>query len=140
MTLKSSAAIPLRRHAPEIEIPKSLFIDHTSTTTRVVVDWPSIYPMGFDVPLGPNGETYLNVTQYRKVNVFVDTKSTKAQNFILYMGKRQPNTLAAAFQWAPDSNIHTFDVMGPEIALMLGAPPDRTTPAESVALWLYLSS
>ncbi|SJZ75103.1 hypothetical protein SAMN02745126_02146 [Enhydrobacter aerosaccus] len=124
------------RPQSEIEIPKTLFVDRSSPL--LTIDWPSLYPGGYEVPLGANGETYLNVTKYRRVNVLVGP--TKAHTVFLYMGKIQPNTLSAVYQWAPDRNVHTFDVVGPEIMLFLSSPFDKTTPAEKVELWLYLTS
>ena len=122
--------------APEIEIPKTLFIDHSSPVLTVA--WPTIYPGGLRVPLGANGETFLDVTQYRKANIFVGT--TKAHSVIFYIGKWSPNTCAASFEWVPDLKIHTFDIVGPQIALFLSSPFDKTTPAEKIELWLYLTS
>jgi hypothetical protein len=95
-------------------------------------------PWGLRVPLGANGETFLDVTQYRKANIFVGT--TKAHSVIFYIGKWSPNTCAASFEWVPDLKIHTFDIVGPQIALFLSSPFDKTTPAEKIELWLYLTS
>jgi hypothetical protein len=71
---------------PEIEIPKTLFIDHSSPVLTIA--WPAIYPGGLRVPLGTNGETFLEVTQYRKENIFVGT--TKAHSVIFSIGKWSP--------------------------------------------------
>lgn len=122
--------------APEVEVPKSLFIDHTSPA--LAVNWPALYPTGFQVPLGAGGAASLNVSQYRRVNILM--AATKAHSAILYMGKWQPNTLVTSFQWTPDAGVHSFDVIGPEISLLLTSPFDKATPAEMLQLWLYLSA
>jgi len=126
--------IPLPQ--PEIEVPQTLFVDRSSPVLKI--DWPKLYPGGFLVPLQANGATYLNVRAYRKVSILMS--ATKAHSILLYMGKWVPNTLCATFEWTPDDKIHTFDILGPEIALFMSSPFVKSTPAEDVELWLYLTT
>src|SRR5512142_138547 len=130
-----AATIP-RRILPEIEIPKTLFIDHVSPP--LAIDWPTIYPSSFNVPLAAAGATIIEVSQYRKVNVLVG--QTKASSASLTMGKLSGTTLGARFELPLDQKIHSFDVVGPELWLELMCPFDRKTPAEHVQLWLFLTS
>jgi hypothetical protein len=124
------------RREIEVEEPRTLFVDRSSQP--LAIDWPTLYPGGFEVPLTASGQTYLDVRAYRKVSVLVG--ATKAHNVILHMGKWTPNTLATSYQWTPDDAVHTFDVVGPQIALFMTSPFDRTTPTEKVELWLYLTA
>ena len=120
----------------EVELPNTLFVDQTAPGLKI--DWPNIWPGYFDVPLDAAGHTILDVHRFRKVSVLVG--QTKASDMLLYMGKVSGMTLCTDFRWQPDSAIHTFEVNGPEIKLSLTAPLDKTTPAEQVQVWLYLTS
>jgi hypothetical protein len=86
------------------------------------------------VPLDAN--PIVDVTGYRQVNVRIG--QTKATSWSLTMGKISGSTLAVENVRAPDGAIHTFDVVGPEVALFLkgGTPRSR----EKVQLWVYLRS
>ncbi len=128
---------PLKRPLPltEVEVPKTLFIDHTSPVLRI--DWPKIAPGSFLVPLTASNAIFLNVRSYRKVNVLIG--QTKASSAALILGKWQPNTFAARYDVPLDQKIHSFDIVGPELALELTAPFTNIA-MESVELWLYLTS
>lgn len=86
------------------------------------------------VPLDTN--PIIDVTGYRQVNVRIG--QTKATSWSLYMGKISNATLSVENMRSVDNAIHTFDVVGPEIALFLsgGQPKSR----EKVELWVYLRS
>lgn len=83
-----------------------------------------------------SGSTIVDVRGYRKVSIQIG--ATSAKRFVLSLGKLQGATLGQAFARARDNNIHTFGLVGPEMALWLveGTPNTR----ESVQLWVYLSS
>ena len=86
------------------------------------------------VPLDTN--PIVDVTGYRQVNVRIG--QTKASSFLLNMGKLSGATLSVLTSRTVDNAIHTFDVVGPEIALTLkgGTPKSK----EKVQLWVYLRS
>jgi hypothetical protein len=123
----------ITRPVTEIEVAKTLFIDHVSPA--LPVDWaPGVGT--FDVPLDTNGATILGVAGYGQVSILVGT--TKATKAALYMGKLSGSTLSTRTEFNLDGAIHTFPVLGPEISLELYA--NRTDPAEKVQLWLYLTA
>lgn len=86
------------------------------------------------VPLDVN--PIVGVTEYRQVSVRIG--QTKASSWSLFMGKLSGATLGVENTRPVDSAIHTFEVVGPEIALWLrgGTPRSR----EKVQLWVYLRS
>ncbi len=86
------------------------------------------------VPLDAN--PIIDVTGYRRVNVRIG--QTKAASWSLYMGKISGSTLSVENMVPIDNAIHSFEVVGPEIALFLkgGTPKSR----EKVQLWVYLRS
>jgi len=123
----------ITRPITETEIPHVLFIDHISPALSV--DWAAGVGT-YDVPLAANGDPILKVSGYRQVSILVGP--TKATRAALYMGKITGTTLSSRTEFLLDGTIHSFPVVGPEIALELYA--NRSDPAEKVALWLYLSS
>ena len=87
------------------------------------------------VPLDPTTRA-IDVTGFRRVSIRIG--STQATSCRMFMGKIRGATLASAFTVPLDGEIHTFEVVGPEMSLSLeGAEPDST---EQVELWVYLRS
>jgi|SRR5215210_8210548 len=88
------------------------------------------------VQLDPQVGGNIDVSEFRRVNVQIGT--TIATSFSLFMGKIAGSTLSVERNRPLDYDIHTFDVVGPEIALWLrGGPPSSS---ESVQLWVFLTS
>jgi hypothetical protein len=88
------------------------------------------------VPLNADGTGIINIRRFRQVSVLIGT--TSATSFSLAMGKISGSTLAAEQPIPVDQQIHTFDVVGPELVLWLkGGTPGST---ETVQLWVYLRS
>jgi hypothetical protein len=87
------------------------------------------------VPLDPQGPI-IKINEFRRVSVRIG--STKATAFIISMGKLAGPTLAQLFQQAIDDTIHTREIVGPEMALVLTGGPPNTK--EDVQLWVYLTS
>ena len=83
-----------------------------------------------------SGSHIVSVNGFRTVCVEVaGTAVTKS--FDLIMGKNTGATLAdrVANNQAADGHIHTYPVIGPEVALVLNGTPNVT---DKVQLWLYL--
>jgi hypothetical protein len=82
--------------------------------------------------------TTLRVDGFRQVSVEVaDTAHT--HSFDLFMGKCSGTTLAdrVAVNQPADGKVHTYNVVGPEIGLMLKGDANTT---DNVQLWVYLRS
>ena len=107
--------------------------DVPNTKLYNFVDTPAAITYGqsgeAQVPL--DASPIVDVTGYRQVNVRIG--QTKASSFMLNMGKLSGATLSVITSRPVDNAIHTFDVVGPEIALILagGQPKSR----EKVQLW-----
>jgi hypothetical protein len=86
------------------------------------------------VPLDTN--PIVDVTEFRQVSVRIGTPM--ATSWSLVMGKISGVTLAVEHMRSVDNAIHTFDVVGPEIALWLKGGPPRSR--DKVELWVYLRS
>lgn len=82
------------------------------------------------------GSSIVSVDGYTKVCVEVlGTAITKS--FDLMMGKISGATLAdrVANNQAADAHIHSYQVLGPEVAMVLKGTPKTT---DKVQLWMYL--
>jgi hypothetical protein len=132
-----TAITPLRP-GPDIDLPKSLFIDHSGL--RLHIDWKALcgtYPGGvYEVPLDPASKaTYLDVTQFRRINVLVSgTRSSP----LLHIGKWAGSTCAESNPVPADGRIHSFEVTGPQIHISFSGSP--ALGVEDVQLWVYLRS
>jgi hypothetical protein len=130
--------LPQVRPVQEIDLPKSLFLDHSGA--RLHIDWKAVcgaYPGGvYEVPLDPATKaTFLDVTQFRRINVRVSgTQATPA----LYIGKFAGSTCAERNPIPLDDRIHSFEVTGPQIHIELSGSP--ALGVEDVQLWVYLRS
>jgi hypothetical protein len=86
------------------------------------------------VPL--EADPIIDVTGFRQVSFLIGR--TKAASWTLSMGKISGSTLAAGNDGPIDSSIHTFDVVGPEIVLVLKGGKPKTK--DKLELWVYLRS
>ncbi len=78
----------------------------------------------------------VRVAGYRKLSILLG--STKATSVDLYFGKISNATLSQRTSIPVDRKIHSFDVVGPEMLIVLvGGPPNTT---ESVQIWAFLST
>lgn len=114
------------------DIPHTRFINF--------VDSPAVVAYGpagaAQVQLDPQTGAFVDLTGYRSVSIRTGPTSATTAEFVI--GKISGTTLAALSDWKPDNQIHTFDVVGPQMVLVLkGAPPNST---ENVQLWVYLRS
>jgi hypothetical protein len=88
------------------------------------------------VQLHPTAGAIIQVAGFRKVSIRIG--STQATSLHVIMGKLSGTTVGARFTRPINQQIHTFDILGPELALwLIGGPPGTT---ENVLLWVYLSS
>ena len=123
----------------EVEVPKTLYVNHASTP--LAVDWPSmqsgpaVIETDFAVPLGPKGEAWLETTPYRKLHVMV--MGTKGTPFIR-VGAIFSGFLYEDMTFPVDGHIHTFDIVGPELQMYICGLTSMAK--EDVKLWVYLTS
>ncbi|HUI24780.1 MAG TPA: hypothetical protein VL403_01750 [Candidatus Kryptonia bacterium] len=87
------------------------------------------------IPLASPTQSILDVTGFRRVSILVG--ATKASSYELFMGKISGATLSNRFSQVIDQQIHTYEVVGPEINLNLRGPAKVK---EKVQLWVYLRS
>ncbi len=88
------------------------------------------------VLLEPQTGGILDVKEFRRVSICIG--ATKASSCEMYMGKISGTTLSQRYNLPLDGHIHTFEVVGPQMALGLnGGQPNST---EHVQLWVYLRS
>ncbi|HKA35777.1 MAG TPA: hypothetical protein VKH43_03105 [Thermoanaerobaculia bacterium] len=114
------------------DIPHTRFINFVDSPAVVAYS-----PAGTaQVQLDPQTGAFVDVTGYRSISI--RTGPTSASLAELVIGKISGTTLAGLSAWTPDSQIHTFDVVGPQMALVLkGGQPNST---ENLQLWVYLRS
>lgn len=86
------------------------------------------------VPL--EADPIIDVTGFRQVSFLIGR--TKATSWMLSMGKISGATLAFAHAGPIDQAIHTFEVVRPEIVLVLKGGQPKTK--DKVELWVYLRS
>jgi hypothetical protein len=88
------------------------------------------------VNLDPTVGGVIDVSGYRWVSIRIG--STKATSCEMAMGKISNQTLAQAYNVPLDGKIHTFEINGPQMTLVLkGGQPNST---ENVKMWVYLRS
>jgi hypothetical protein len=79
----------------------------------------------------------ISITGYRKVSVQIG--STHATNLRVSIGKITNATLSQTiFNRPVDQNIHTLDVVGPELVIWLTGAPANST--EQIKVWVYLTT
>ena len=104
------------------------------------VDTPAIihYNQGKEaqVPLDPQTGSIIDISGFRRISVRIG--STKAKSFSVFIGKISGATLSQEFNQAVDDQIHTFEVVGPQMNLFLKG--GKANSEEKVQLWVYLRS
>lgn len=82
-----------------------------------------------------DNSSVLSIDGYRKVCFYI--YCTDPITFDVYMGKISGTTLAdnLAKKQALDNKIHCYDVIGPEMTLVLHGKPNTSS---KVPLWVYL--
>lgn len=88
------------------------------------------------VSLDPSNSGPIDMSGFRRVSVMIG--NTKAKSCKIYMGKISGPTLAGKFDVPLDHEIHTFEVVGPQMTLWLTEGPPNSS--EQVKLWVYLKS
>jgi hypothetical protein len=88
------------------------------------------------VQLDPQTGGVISTTGYHKVYVRVGT--TSAKKIVINMGKISNTTLSQMFTRSMSQNTQAFDVIGPEMVLLLTGGKPNTT--EKVQLWVYVTS
>jgi hypothetical protein len=92
-----------------------------------------------------NGNVFLtgpvNVGEYAKASLEILQHPTHEPNMTVHvvMGKISGSTLAAELEVFPldaPAKIHTYDVVGPELSVLLQGGPPNT--AISIQAWLFL--
>jgi len=79
----------------------------------------------------------LGIAGYRRVSVQIG--STHATNMRVQIGKIAGPTLSQfVFNGPADQKIHTFEVVGPELVLVLSGAPAGST--EHLQVWVYLTT
>jgi hypothetical protein len=80
----------------------------------------------------------LSVAGFKKVHIQFGT--TRVKSFQLTMGKMRGTTLAPRVFVEPvDTNIHTFDIVRPDMTLwLMGGPPNQTV-TTAQQLWVLVS-
>ncbi len=88
------------------------------------------------VILDPTTGGVIDVSGYRRISVRIGP--TKATSFSVFIGKISGATLSQECNLPVDNKIHTFEVVGPQMALFLIGGTANSD--ENVQLWVYLSS
>lgn len=88
------------------------------------------------VNLDPATAGVVNLAGFRKV--FVRVGTTRATAILVNMGKISGSTLSQFFIRPMSQQTQTFDVVAPQMVLVLTGGPPNTT--ERVQLWVFLSS
>jgi hypothetical protein len=115
------------------EIPNVLFINWVDTKAQIDYDkfGNGRVPVNQAQPSNP-----LDVTEYRRVTVMIGNCNAKSAS--MHMGKISGPTLCESYEIPLDFNAHTFEVIGPQMTLLLkDGPPNMS---EKVQVWLYLRS
>jgi hypothetical protein len=86
--------------------------------------------------LWPGGSNELSLNGYTQVSIEVGP-SAHTQSFDVLMGKNSGATLSSRVGTAVPvgTTIHTYPVVGPEMALLLHGTPSTS---DAVQLWVYL--
>jgi hypothetical protein len=80
--------------------------------------------------------TVIDVTGFRKGCFCVG--QTSATTVVVGIGKIANATLSQELVFLRDDNIHCFDIIGPQVVVILRGGTPNTT--EDVQFWLYLTS
>ncbi len=114
------------------DIPNTLFFNFVDTPA--IIQYSQFAEA--QVILDPQVGGIIDVSGFRRVSIRIG--STNATSFSLFIGKISGATLSQEFSQPIDNQIHTFEVVGPQMSLFLkgGKPNSR----EEVQLWVYLRS
>src|SRR5829696_3802300 len=113
------------------DIPNTRFINFVHTPAAIQYNQFG----GALVNLNPPTRI-IDIRQFRRASICIG--STSASSFWVSIGKISGPTLSMGHTRPVDGNIHTFEVVGPEMALwLLGGTPNSQ---EQVELWVYLRS
>ncbi|MEJ8839602.1 hypothetical protein [Ramlibacter sp. AN1133] len=126
------------RPVHDIDLPKSLFIDHAGL--RLHIDWKALCgknpSFNYEVPLAPaTNAPLLDVTQFRRINVMISGTQSSAS---MYLGKLDGSHCCEVNTLPIDNRIHSFEVTGPHMRIYLHGTP--ALGVEDVQLWVYLRS
>jgi hypothetical protein len=127
-----AAVSPVAAQTRSIDVPNARLYNFVDTPATI--DYSSSGEA--TVPLNPDGTGIISIRRYRQVSVLIGT--TSATSLSLAMGKISNTTLSAERAIPLDGQIHTFDVVGPELVLVLRNGTPNST--ETVQLWVYLRS
>jgi len=122
----------LERVGKMADIPNTKFINFVDAPAEIKY---SKYGDGA-VPLDLSITGPIDVSNFRRVSVMIG--NTKAKSCNIYMGKISGPTLAGKFDIPLNHEVHTFEVVGPQMTLWLTEGPPNSN--EQVKLWVYLKS
>jgi hypothetical protein len=118
----------------------SVFGQAAATRLFNFVDTPATITYGASgegrVVLDPASGGVVSLAGFHKV--FVRIGTTRATGILVNMGKISGATLSQFFARPMSQQTQTFDVIGPQMVLVLTGGPPNTT--ERVQLWVFLSS
>jgi len=112
------------------DIPNTQLYNFVDTPVSVT------YSQFGEVQVPLEADPIIDVTGFRQVSFLIG--QTKATSWSLFMGKISGATLSVDNAGPIDQAIHTFDVVGPEIVLVLRGGKPKTK--EKIQLWVYLRS
>ncbi|HKC80843.1 MAG TPA: hypothetical protein VKB91_06575 [Gemmatimonadaceae bacterium] len=120
--------------------PSRAFAQLATTKFYNFVDTPVAVTFGSNgqaqIKLTPTAAV-ISVTGYRRVSVIVG--STHATNLRIQMGKIAGATLSTSLYNGPvNQQVHTYEVIGPELVLVLTGAPANST--DHVQVWVYLTT
>ena len=114
------------------DIPNTRFINFVDNPAAIQYSQYGEAQVNLDPPTGG----ILDIREFRRVSIHIG--STNASSFWVSMGKISGATLSQGYTQPLDGNTHTFEIVGPELALwLLGGAPNSQ---EQVQLWVYLRS
>lgn len=125
------ATIPIPVPVTHVEIVNSKLIQLGGVNAIVSYDGGG-HAM---IPINPGGNNRLDVTKYRQISVLISSRNSTARR--LRMGVISGHTCCARFNLPLDAEIHTFDVVGPEVEIEINGPKNTQ---EEIQLMLYLRS
>ena len=114
------------------QLASTLFINHVDQPITAQYTQYGEASLVLDASAG----SIMKVAGYRRVSVLLG--STHATSAVLTLGKISNATMSQWFTLPLDQKIHTYDIVGPEMSIILkGAPPNTTEP---IKIWVYLTT
>lgn len=114
------------------DIPNTRFINFVDTPATIQYSQFAEAQVNLD----PQTGGVIDLSEFRRMNVLIG--STNASSFEVFIGKISGTTLSQRYSKPIDNQIHTFEVVGPQMTLWLNGGPPQSE--EQVQLWVYLSS